>query len=398
MSEGRPTCPRCRRPLEAHVPGTAAPVAGVCFCDRIVQMPTRTRVLLLQHPRERRVGVGTARLAHLALPGSALRVGVDFSSDPLVQEALREPTPTCVLFPGPTSRPAQRLEPGARLNLIVLDGTWSNARRLLAANPALAALPRMSFQPRRPSDYGIRRQPAPFCVSTIEALAEVLALLEPEGGPFERLLDPFLAMVERQRWFQREVRANRHRARPGPGPRGRLAARLAADWPRWVCVQGEANAWPRRDPGRQDPETVHWLAHRPASGETFEAVVAPRRPLAPSTPAHVGLAAGTLLGGETAESWRARWGAFLRPEDRLVVWGSFYRGLAASEGLALPATALDLRLEASRALRRRLGTVEECLATLQAAGAALGRPGRGGRRLEALVGALIALRGPADTP
>jgi DTW domain-containing protein YfiP len=393
VTEGRPTCARCRRPLQAWVPGDGQPVAvaGGCFCDRIVPLPTRTRILLLQHPRERRVGVGTARLAHLALPSSSLRVGVDFSDDPGLQVALRGRA--CVLFPGPSATPVADLVAGPDLTLIVLDGTWANARTLLGANPALAALPRVSFQPRRPSAYEIRRQPAPFCVSTIEALAEVLQVLEPEGGPFDRLLEPFRAMVERQRWFETAVRSFRHAHRPRPagGPRARLAARLAAAWPHLVCVQGEANAWPRSDPRRQPPETVHWLAHRPATGETLATVVAPRRPLAPSTPSHVRLNAETILAGQSVEEWRASWNGFVREGDELVVWGNFYPALAASEGLALP-PLFDLRLAASRALRQRLGTVEECAAALGASAATLGLAGRGGGRLEALVGALRALR------
>jgi len=52
----RACCPRCDRPLV------------VCVCRHVTPLPTRTQVLLLQHPREARVGVGTARLAHLALP------------------------------------------------------------------------------------------------------------------------------------------------------------------------------------------------------------------------------------------------------------------------------------------------------------------------------------------
>jgi DTW domain-containing protein YfiP len=54
-------------------------------------------VLLLQHPKERRVGVGTARMAHLALPNSELRVGLDFSADPVVQAAVNAPDGVCVV-------------------------------------------------------------------------------------------------------------------------------------------------------------------------------------------------------------------------------------------------------------------------------------------------------------
>jgi DTW domain-containing protein YfiP len=385
----RVVCARCRRP----------PV--VCYCRHVVRLPTRTRVVLLQHPRERRVGVGTARMAHLGLPNSVLRVGTDFARDPVLAEALAPPRRACVLFPDPDAMDVSELPRDRPLTLVVLDGTWSQARKLRRLNPALAALPHVAFNPRRPSGYRIRRQPQAHCVSTIEALAEVLDALEPESGPFDRLLDPFRAVVEKQEWFAREIRSHRHhpapRAATGEGGAGaelrrrqRLADRLAADWSRLVCVQGEANAWPRRDPARQDPEIVHWVAHRPATGETYEAVIAPRRPCAPSTPGHVGLPAARLAAGEGADSWRARWRAFSRPDDVLVSWGVFYTGLAAADGLALPARAVDLRAEAARLAPPRAGTVEACLARVAAGGGAgpppaLGLDGRGGRRLAALV-------------
>jgi len=65
-------CARCRRPQV------------VCYCAQLSRLPTRTRVLVLQHPRERRVGIGTARMAQLALPNSFLRVGINFADDPVV--------------------------------------------------------------------------------------------------------------------------------------------------------------------------------------------------------------------------------------------------------------------------------------------------------------------------
>ena len=78
----RAICARCRRP------------ESVCYCAHLVSLPTRTRVLLLQHPRERDVPIGTARLAHLCLPGSQLRVGVDFDDDAQVRAALDGAGPT----------------------------------------------------------------------------------------------------------------------------------------------------------------------------------------------------------------------------------------------------------------------------------------------------------------
>jgi DTW domain-containing protein YfiP len=213
----RPCCPRCTRPM------------SVCYCAHLQTLPTRTRILLLQHPREERMAIGTARMAHLSLPNSQLRVATDFSIDPVVSAALAEPTPPYLLFPGAQAVDVGTLPRDRPITLIVVDGTWWQAGKLLKLNPALAALPRVAFTPRHPSQYLIRRQPAESCVSTIEALAEVLDRLErgPQDPSFARLLDPFHAMIATQQRYMQEVRSQRHRLSPpahlGPAPAGALA-------------------------------------------------------------------------------------------------------------------------------------------------------------------------------
>ena len=193
-----------------------------------------------------------------------------------------------------------------------------------------------------------------------------------------------------------------------------LATRLAADWSRLVCVQGDANAWPRRDPAREPPEIVHWVAHRPATGETYEAVVAPRRPLAPTTPGQVELPAARLCAGHSVETWRRSWRQFSRPDDLVVTWGTFYGDLAAGDGLALaekPLNLLNLRTEALRLLhvpnqkadrsspvRPRLRTIDDFAALLGVEAPSLGIEGRAGRRLAALGGVLgVFARGAYPT-
>jgi DTW domain-containing protein YfiP len=355
-------------------------------------------VLVLQHPRERRVGIGTARMAQLALPNSVLRVGIDFAADPVVTSTLAGAAPSYLLFPGPGARDVRELAALEQpITLVVVDGTWSQARTLVRVNPALAALPRIAFTPRRRSEYDrIRKEPADFCVSTIEALTEVLNVLEPDGEPFDPLLLPFRAMVDRQERFANEIGASRHqRSYPRERRKRRptLAMRLAAEWPRLVCVQGEANGWAVRDPARHDPVTVHFVACRPATGELYEAVVAPRRPLAPLTPRHLELTGERLAAGVSVEEWQRSWEAFCKPDDLLVQWGSFYTNLAASEGLRLAQRRIDLRGELTQSsLRPRGGTLEECAAQLGTTMTPLGLDGRGGRRLAALVSVLETIR------
>lgn len=191
ITERRPTCERCQRPLV------------VCYCEFITELPTRTRVLLLQHPRERKVGIGTARIARLALPNSELRVGVDFSQDKIVTEAVKQNA--YLLFPSKTAIDLHEVKQETPITLVVVDGTWWQARSLWKRNPMLAALPHVRFTPNAPSNYRIRHEPADHCVATIEALAHVLGTLEGDSKKFEALLPPFHAMVEKQLKYAQSI-------------------------------------------------------------------------------------------------------------------------------------------------------------------------------------------------
>jgi DTW domain-containing protein YfiP len=374
----RAVCARCRRP------------ESVCYCAHLVSLPTRTRVLLLQHPRERHMPVGTARLAHLCLPSSELRVGVDFDDDAQVRAALSGGGPTYLLFPGPKAidlAAASLSSQDEPITLVVVDGTWWQARKLLKRNAALAALPQIRFTPRSPSNYRIRREPADHCVATVEALAQVLGALEGDPERFAALLRPFEAMVDTQLHYARTVRGARsrhavHRARHPRRPRTPPLLHERAD--DVVCLHGEANAWPVRADVDHPAEIVHWVARRARSGETFEAIIAPRRPLAPAIPAHIRISRERLAAGESWDSFRARWAAWTRADDVICAWGRYPLDILEREGVALPAARIDVRPAAGFFMGARTGSVEDCTARLGVEVAGPFGTGRGGERLAAL--------------
>jgi DTW domain-containing protein YfiP len=406
---GRALCAGCQRP------------ASVCVCAHVTPLRTKTRVLILQHPRERHVPINTARLARLCLPDATLRMGVDLDADPVVEAMLSGRDggpPPYVLFPGPRAVDLATAPPGGPVTLVVLDGTWWQAHKLLKRNPGIAALPQLRLAPSSPSRYRIRREPHDHCVATIEALALALRALEGQGNGdsddddrFASLLDPFNAMVERQLAFATDVRSARHlEAALARGPRAPRRAQvpglaaLKAVEANLVCVHGEANAWPVHLPDRPPPEILHWLAWRVSTGETFSAVLAPRGPLSPSAPVQLRLGAGELLAGESWDSFRRRWEAFLREDDVVCGWGRFPTDTLARGGARLPATRLDVRVAANALLGARIGTAEECAARLVRAGdvadadvaQSLPAPGRGGARMAALTRVVTALlRSPA---
>ena len=270
---------------------------------------------------------------------------------------------------------------------MVVDGTWWQARKLLKRNAALAALPQLRFTPPAPSRYRIRREPALDYVATVEALAHVLGALEGAPERFATLLRPFDAMIDTQLDYARRVRGarQRHAAFHARRPRRPAAPTLLRDRAEdVVCLHGEANAWPARRAGGHPAEIVHWIARRARSGETFEAIIAPRRPLAPAIPRHIRIPGERLAEGESWGSFRARWSDFARQADVICTWGRYPLDVLEQEGLALPSTRLDIRPAAGAYLGARAGTVEECTARMGVQALPPFAIGRGGARLAAL--------------
>jgi DTW domain-containing protein YfiP len=342
----------------------------VCYCAALPRLDTATRVVILQHPREREMPIGTARMASLCLPEASLHVGVRWDAGGPLGGALADPArPPILLYPGPGARDILRDPPPGPVTLVVVDGTWSQARTVVRDNPILRALPRYDFVAPEPTQYRIRREPRPDYVSTIEALMHVLGVLEGDAERFRALLDPLRAMVDAH--LAQKARAPRPRVRH-PRPPRPLASRLPAEvrerFDDLVCVVGEANAWPYRAAERGlGDELVHWVAHRPGSGEIFDVVAAPERPLAPSTCFHTGLAEPRLRGGGSRAALTAGFAGFLRPGDVLCAWGTYAPRLFEASVGPLPAARLDLRAAAQRMVAAKLGALEHYAASFPAA-------------------------------
>ncbi|NMX63190.1 DTW domain-containing protein [Pseudomonas sp. WS 5079] len=180
----RPQCPRCLRPT-TH-----------CLCALIPRLDSRTRVLLLQHPSEVNHALNTARLAALGLVNAQLVVGEIFED---LQTLLNPPGYQArLLFPAEDAQPLQAYSLSSQpLLLVVPDGTWRKARKLLHLNPLLAALPRVTLAEGAVSRYRLRKAPGPGALSTVEAIVQALQVLEAPQS-FEPLLRPFEALIEGQ--------------------------------------------------------------------------------------------------------------------------------------------------------------------------------------------------------
>jgi DTW domain-containing protein YfiP len=213
MNEPDPArCPQCDKPQ------------AFCVCALVTPQRVRTRVLVAQHPREQDRDLGTAPLLRAFLGDRCeLRVGLSWASfAQLVDDDRADPKRWAVLYPHSLHKPltpaqtrepavfldraGDPLEPGTRLEgVVILDGTWSQAKALWWRNAWMLKLGRAVLHPKEPSIYGrLRREPRREALSTLESAAEVLvANGEPEAVRAE-MRRVFRTMMQRARDYYRD--------------------------------------------------------------------------------------------------------------------------------------------------------------------------------------------------
>jgi len=181
----RPICPSCQRPLPA------------CLCAWVRPTANRLQVLVLQHPDESAQAKGSVRLLRLSLQACTVQVGAVF--DPAALAGwLGPPGVSLLLYPDAPGMPpalAGRLPQSQPDRLVLLDGTWRQARALLRGHPALQALPRWALPDLAPPRYSIRRAQQAAQRSTLEAACAALGLLEARPAHYAPLLEAFSGWV-----------------------------------------------------------------------------------------------------------------------------------------------------------------------------------------------------------
>lgn len=186
--------------------------------DLIKPMDTRTRVVVLQHPQERDRDLGTVPLLQALLPKVEVVVGLSWPSlARMLGEDEVDASQWAAVYPGSLPRELLREEQAApvlRLDrngnalgptpplrgLLLLDGSWSQAKTLWWRNPWLLKVQRLVLHPKEPSIYGkLRKEPRREAISTLESAADALVF---NGEPRElrdTLRRVFRTMIQRAR-------------------------------------------------------------------------------------------------------------------------------------------------------------------------------------------------------
>ena len=231
-TEDVPECPDCGKPVP------------LCICDSITPISNKISLLILQHPQEQDRTLGTARLTALHFKSAVLKIGLSWPSlSKALGRPVDDPSRWAVLYLGSAKvsdleteneivaitrkgeiEPHQRAILSSITGIVLLDGTWSQAKALWWRNAWMLKCQRVILGPSRPSRYGkLRKEPRADGLATIEAAAMLLSGLEkrPEiaevlNGSFERLLAryvevqatmPELAPKPKKKDYRRRKRA-----------------------------------------------------------------------------------------------------------------------------------------------------------------------------------------------
>ncbi|XP_027352981.1 DTW domain-containing protein 2 [Abrus precatorius] len=214
-TQRRSVCSKCWRPNR------------VCLCHALPlnPIPTTTRVLIVQHPHEAHHKLSTTPiLTKSLLHASAVTAR---RLHPSLSPLLHHPPPTLYLFPSSPSYPALNIsdvrpseltgDGGRGLLLIAFDATWKHAREMVNASEEFLA----TFATRvclgvdesvsggsiYDSELILRKEPFAGCVSTMEAVARALGVLEPNGIEIEeRLIGILREVVRLQASFLKPVK------------------------------------------------------------------------------------------------------------------------------------------------------------------------------------------------
>ncbi|TLX54999.1 DTW domain-containing protein [Stutzerimonas nosocomialis] len=184
-----PRCPRCRI-ATSH-----------CLCAWTPQVAAQAGVCLLMHDIEPLKPSNTGWLIADVVPHtyafSWIRTGVDPRLLALLDDPQWAPV---VVFPGEYAGPERvssqlAVPAGKRPLFILLDATWTEARKMFRKSAYLDRFPVLSLQPEQLSRYRLRRSTRSehLCTAEVAALCLELAGDTPASLALDAWLDAFTA-------------------------------------------------------------------------------------------------------------------------------------------------------------------------------------------------------------
>lgn len=153
-----------------------------CFCSHLTPFSIETRISLIVHIREMKLTSNTAQFIQQMLPQNThfdIRGQLNAVFDP--QQVIQRPGRALFLYPDEKAQElndAFKKENPGPYHLIIPDGNWTQARKVHLREEGIKDLPTVKLPAGIIGEYQLRKAPQPSYVSTFEACAHALGVLE----------------------------------------------------------------------------------------------------------------------------------------------------------------------------------------------------------------------------
>lgn len=184
----------------------------ICICNKIKQISLQNKVSVIIPYIERHKSSNTGGLVKAVLSNSQVFIRGEknkiFNPDNVIEKNYQN----LILYTGGRALTREYINSFDKpINLIVPDGTWTTAPRIVVREPKFHKIPKVSLLNPPKSQYKLRKHPNPYYISTFEAILYSLEIIENNHKLKDELLYYFLMKIDNLLWLAGKLPSNKVR-------------------------------------------------------------------------------------------------------------------------------------------------------------------------------------------
>ena len=177
-------------------------IEQACICHNIRKITLKTKVSVIIPDVELKKTSNTGILAKASLTNSNIYIrgkkGTLFNPN----EVLEDNYENLILYTGGRALTENYIKTIKKpINLIVPDGTWTTAPKIIRREPKFYNIPKVSLVSPPKSMYRVRKHPTPNYISTFEAIIYALEIIENNSELKNILMKYFLMKTDMLLWL-----------------------------------------------------------------------------------------------------------------------------------------------------------------------------------------------------
>lgn len=181
----------------------------ICICNKIKQISLQNKVSVIIPYIERHKSSNTGGLVKAVLSNSEVFIRGEKNKIFNPNNVIEKNYQNLILYTGGRELTSEYINSFDKpINLIVPDGTWTTAPRIVVREPKFHKIPKVSLLNPPKSQYKLRKHPNPYYISTFEAILYSLEIIENNHKLKDELLYYFLMKIDNLLWLAGKLPSN----------------------------------------------------------------------------------------------------------------------------------------------------------------------------------------------